>query len=773
MPSLPTPLQRSRWNSDGDHVDLQYRQMDKPPSNGWFTGRKGVIIKLLLLVLFFIMGLMAGYLIRRNLHEPEQIHQLCPGKQYKDYDPKHGPILRQFISAQSLQNTLRNLTQHVHLAGRHENNVLADSIHDNWINYGVDSVRLDRYRVLLSYPDIDNNPNRVYVLDDSGKVRVDCNSTGVRSGAELYAYNAFAPNATVEGDLVYAYYGQQQDYELLESKHNITVKDCIVIIRYGRGFRGDKIQEATKRGAKGVILFTDPKDFALEPEKVWPNGWWIPGDAVQMGTIRHDGGGDPLTPNNPSVVGAYRLPENRTDLPTIPVQPIGYDDAKLLLQDLAGPIETKWKGSIPEVDYALGPGFKGTKSNWKVKVVVNNFRESVNITNVIGVIRGVEEPDRYVIVGNHRDAWNAGALDPSGGTAVLNELVKAFGSLKASTGWQPRRSIIFANWDAEEFGLIGSFEWMEQFEHDLVEKAVAYINMDSPLKGNFTFAARSSPMLKDVIYAATKKVPCSLSDCAARKSTVYEDWTRKSDRQTEAGDPSISYLGAGSDQTSFLHEFGIPSMYPGYYFDSKVTKVFTPPFYHTKYDTFEMVARFMDPTFEAHHTYTDVISEIILQLSETAKLTLNSHQYVDTLQEALKKVKEVHSDTFNQQGISLDYLEKAIKTYEEAESRFRIHFANVNPTDELELRRVNDILMRVSRAFITPRGLPGRPQIRNVLLAPSSHNWYTGSVFPGIEDAIAISTETGDWEIVKEQVSIMMLAIQSAASILLGGISGL
>ncbi|XP_022242586.1 N-acetylated-alpha-linked acidic dipeptidase 2-like [Limulus polyphemus] len=260
---------------------------------------------------------------------------------------------------------------------------------------------------------------------------------------------------------VYVNYGRIEDFEELE-KLGINVSGKICIARYGKLYRGNKVENAQIRGAVGVVLFSDPSEVArngTEPQNVFPNSWWVPGTAIQRGNIKLVKG-DPVTPNYPSVDGAFRYKPEEVNIPRIPCQPIGYNDAWNILKLMDGQaVPDNWKGLL-NITYRYGPGFKPENRARKLRLVVNNEYTSKVIYNVIGVIRGMVEPDRYVLVGNHRDAWSHGAVDPSSGTSQLLELTRVMGGLLMD-GWRPRRTLVFGSWGAEEFGLIGSTEWVE------------------------------------------------------------------------------------------------------------------------------------------------------------------------------------------------------------------------------------------------------------------------------------------------------------------------
>ncbi len=249
--------------------------------------------------------------------------------------------------------------------------------------------------------------------------------------------------------------------------------------RYGKIYRGNKVSNCQLRGAIGVILFSDPHDTAVQgttPDKVYPNTFFLPGSGIQRGST-FIGEGDPLSPLYPSVENAYRMdPEDIKGLPKIPAQPIGYDDAKIILEKIGGRAPPEgWKGGIEGVGYNLGDEPHPNYAGWRLQLKTHNVFDTVKDANIIGYIRGEVEPDRYVLMSNHRDAWGYGSVDPSSGTAQLMELVRLLGGL-TKTGWRPRRTIVFASWCSEEYGLLGSYEWVEDKRSKIMERMVGVIN---------------------------------------------------------------------------------------------------------------------------------------------------------------------------------------------------------------------------------------------------------------------------------------------------------
>ncbi|RXG55764.1 N-acetylated-alpha-linked acidic dipeptidase 2 [Armadillidium vulgare] len=333
-------------------------------------------------------------------------------------------------------------------------NELAEFIRTKFEEAGFDSSELIPYNIYLSKPNPEN-PNKI-TLDMNGTVTTE-------------------PGVGV----VYVNYGRIEDFERLEEL-GINITGHIVIARYGKIFRGNKVNLAEKFGAKGNIIFSDPADVAADgtaPENVYDHTWWLPGTGMQRGSTFI--GGDPLTPGWPATEHAYRVSEDEVKFPKIPGQPIGYSDAFQILKRLGGPVAPEdWQGGYPNFTYNLGPSFNSQNGSVSLTLSTHNSGKIEKSYNVIGIIKGSIEPDRYVLIGNHRDAWGYGAMDPSSGTAQVLEMARVFGTF-LKEGWRPRRTIIFCSWGAEEFSLIGSTEWVEENIEKLQSRAVGYINTDT------------------------------------------------------------------------------------------------------------------------------------------------------------------------------------------------------------------------------------------------------------------------------------------------------
>ncbi|XP_028023974.2 N-acetylated-alpha-linked acidic dipeptidase 2 isoform X4 [Balaenoptera acutorostrata] len=682
------------------------------------------------------------------------------------------------MKAENIKSFLRSFTELPHLAGTEQNLLLAKKIQTQWKKSGLDSAKLVHYDVLLSYPN-ETNANYISITDEHGNEIFNTSyheppPDGYENVKNIVPpYNAFSPQGTPEGELVYVNYARTEDFFKLEREMNINCTGKIVIARYGKIFRGNKVKNAMLARAKGIILYSDPADYSAPGVQPYPKGWNLPGTAAQRGNVLNlNGAGDPLTPGYPAKEYTFRLDvEEGVGIPQIPVHPIGYNDAEILLRYLGGtaPPDESWKGSL-KVNYNIGPGFIGHDSFRKVRMHVHNINKITRIYNVIGTIRGSVEPDRYVILGGHRDSWVFGGIDPTSGASVLQEVVQSFGKLM-SRGWRPRRTIIFASWDAEEFGLLGSTEWAEENVKSLQERSVAYINSDSSIEGNYTLRVDCTPLLYQLVYKLTKEI--SSPDDGFESKSLYESWLEKDPSSENKTLPRINKLGSGSDFEAYFQRLGIAAGRVRYTKNRKTDNYSSYPTYHTIYETFELVENFYDPTFKKQLAVAQLRGALVYELADSKIIPFNIQDYAKTLENYATDIYSL-SKKYDQQlrdhQVSFDSLFSAVKNFSKSASDFHRRLSQVDLNNPTAVRIMNDQLMFLERAFIDPLGLPGRPFYRHVIFAPSSHNKYAGQSFPGIFDALFDIENKADprsaWKEVKKHISIAAFTIQAAAGTL-------
>ncbi|XP_065385482.1 aminopeptidase NAALADL1 isoform X3 [Macaca fascicularis] len=624
------------------------------------------------------------------------------------------------LDAHRIRENLRELSREPHLASSPRDEDLVQLLLQRWKDpeSGLDSAEAFTYEVLLSFPS-QEQPNVVDIVGPTGDIIHSChrteeNVTGEQGGPDVVQpYAAYAPSGTPQGLLVYANRGTEEDFKELQTQ-GIKLEGTIALTRYGGVGRGAKAVNAAKHGVAGVLVYTDPADIndgLSLPNETFPNSWYLPPSGVERGSY-YKYFGDPLTPYLPAIPSSFRLdPANVSGFPPIPTQPIGFQDARDLLCNLNGTLAPDtWQGALG-CHYRLGPGFRPDgdfSADSQVNVSIYNRLELRNSSNVLGIIRGAVEPDRYVLYGNHRDSWVHGAVDPSSGTAVLLELSRVLGTLLKKGTWRPRRSIVFASWGAEEFGLIGSTEFTEEFFNKLQERTVAYINVDIAVFANATLRVQGTPPVQSVVFSATKEIrspgPGDLS--------IYDNWIRYFNRSSPVYGlvPSLGSLGAGSDYAPFIHFLGISSMDIAYTYDRSKTSARIYPTYHTAFDTFDYVDKFLDP---------------------------------GPLVTAVEK--------FEAAATALGQSISALK----------------GSPDPLKVRMLNDQLMLLERTFLNPRAFPEERYYSHVLWATR-----TGSVatFPGLSNACSRARDTASgseaWAEVQRQLSIVVTALEGAAATL-------
>src|SRR5579863_6123185 len=467
-------------------------------------------------------------------------------------------------------------------------------------------------------------------------------------------YNVYGADGDVTGELVYLNYGMPKDYEDL-ARRGIEVKGRIVITRYGGGWRGLKPKLAQEHGAIGCLIYSDPHDDGYAQGDVYPKGGGRPPEGVQRGSVLDITvySGDPLTPGVGATRDAKRLPiaEAKTIL-KIPVMPISYADAQPLLAALAGPVApARWRGSLP-ITYHMGPGparvHLAISSDWGLKPLYD----------VIARIPGRGAADEWVVRGNHRDGWVFGAWDPLSGQVAMLAEAKAIGALRKS-GWRPQRTLIYASWDGEEPGLLGSTEWAETHAADLSRHAVLYLNSDTNARG-FLGAGGSHTLQRLVndVSAGVKDPETGVSAQARLRArmqvlgyekdpsdekSVAEEKARDARIAAAGGDLPIAALGSGSDYTPFLQHLGLTALSIEYGGEEDQQGV-----YHSQYDTFEHYVRFGDPTFAYGLAEAETAGHIVLRMADAPVLPLQFGSLADTLSDYLGQLRKLMEEKRSQ-----------------------------------------------------------------------------------------------------------------------------
>jgi N-acetylated-alpha-linked acidic dipeptidase len=682
---------------------------------------------------------------------------------------------------------LKTLTSAPHWASSPEDYKTALYVAEKFKAAGLDT-EIVPYKVLLNKPikivieafDADGNK----IMSGPTREHVDPKKYGgdpFQDDPRIFpAFSGSSPSGDVTAEVVYANYGTLADFQQL-AKMGISVKDKIVLVRYGENFRGIKTYIAQQYGAKGVLIYSDPADDGYFRGDVYPKGPYRPETSVQRGSIQFMPiyPGDPTTPGIASTLDlpdSRRIPVDKlqSNQASIPTNPLSYGDAAPILKALGGMESPRnWQGALP-FTYHLGPG----------KVTVHMHLEQDIalriIWDVIGKIPGTDNTDDWVIAGNHRDAWVYGAVDPNSGTAAMLEAVHGLGDL-LKQGWKPRRTIVFGSWDAEEEGLMGSTEWAEQHEK-ILSHAVAYFNTDIGVSGPH-FDAAAVPSLKQFVREVTKEIP------SPKGGTVYDQWkadqasgpTHRGGMDMSADlDPAssatphvfkapllhaarqtahasknaletevrIGTLGSGSDYTPFIQHLGVPSTDIGSEGPYGV--------YHSTFDDYTWFTKFADPTFVYEQQQARVFGLEVLHMADAEVLPYDYGLYG---KEVVSYV-EAAENRANAESLNLDFTSALAAAHRFAAAGTAIHtLQDAPPADTSAL---NLALRAAEEALLNPAGLPRRSWFKHTIYAPGEFTGYAAVVIPGVNEAI----DASDAPRAQTQLAALAQALDRSAAIL-------
>jgi N-acetylated-alpha-linked acidic dipeptidase len=657
----------------------------------------------------------------------------------------------QSLSTERLDRYLRYFTSIPHVASSPRNNELAQYVFDEWKSYGLEDVSKAEYDVLLSFPErilvevVAPEKLPLALKEDGYPQDPDTQRTDVG-----LPYNAYSASGEVTAPVVYANSGNPRDYDLLE-KRGIGLKGKIALVRYSEpySYRGFKAQTAERRGLAALLIYSDPKEDGAARGPVFPDGPWGPLSHIQRGGIPFDFiyPGDPLTPGWASLSGAKRLSaEEAETVPKIISIPISARDALPLLRMMGGPkAPREWLGALP-VTYRLG----GESPRVHIDVKMDNSVR--RIVNIVGCIKGSESPEQAVLVGNHRDAWIFGGLDPSSGTACLMELARAFGEAK-QVGFRPRRSVYFASWDAEEFTLTGSTEWGEENREWLGRDLIAYLNVDSSAAGQ-DFNVSAVPALSHVILSALLDV----SDPATGK-TVYERWVggpkTKGSIATASGSGRINAIGSGSDHTVFLNHLCAPALDMSFSGEYGV--------YHSVYDDYFWMTRFGDPGMRYTEALDRIWARMAIALASSPVVPLDYEAYAVELKgyiadwakrfdparkclgklfglvEEMRKAAAVISPALFGTSPAEEKLETWAGKKPSAAGQTK-----AAPAAELVAEKrqmVNSLLLEVERCFSLEDGIPNRNWFKHLIFGTRST--YAALLLPELTEAAEAGNDRG------------------------------
>ncbi len=689
------------------------------------------------------------------------------------------------LDAANIGSTIKLLAAKPHNVGSPAGKEVAEEILAKMKSYGFDA-HIETFQVLFPTPKTRvlemTSPTGYKALLKEPALKED--ATSGQEG-QLPTYNAWSADGDVTGELVFVNYGLPDDYEEL-AKLGIDVKGKIVIAKYGRSWRGIKPKVAYEHGAIGCIIYSDPKDDGYTEGDVYPKGAFKNEYGVQRGSVMDMViyPGDPLTPGVGATENAKRL--ERADAPTIlkiPVLPISYHDAQPLLAALDGPVvPTGWAGSLP-ITYHIGPG-KATvhlklEFDWKL----------VPCNDVIGMIKGSDYPDEWVIRGNHHDGWVNGAGDPISGQAAMLEEAKAIGGL-VQGGWKPKRTLVYCAWDGEEPGLLGSTEWAEQHADELQQKCVAYINSDGNGRGFLGVGgSQALTVLMDEVAKGVTDPQTGVTVFARLKAAeAVRAGSAKAKKEALGKNRlELSALGSGSDFSAFLQHLGVPALNLGFGGEDPGGE------YHSIYDSYDDYRRFKDSGFRYGVALSETAGHATLRLADADVLPF---EFKDLYKEvngflneliALQDQTRETTDVENQLITSGDYKLAAdpLKTFIVPATKGTVPYLDFSPLQNAiaALQKSADSLTAIStkavnsatdhdalnkklyeaeQQLLLVNGLPRRGWYKHALYAPGFYTGYGVKTMPGIREAI----EQRNWKEAQEQIYLVAEAISKLAAYL-------
>lgn len=687
----------------------------------------------------------------------------------------------QNINALEMDKWMRHLSKKPHHVGSIAGKENAEYIAKLFESWGFD-VEIEEYHVLIPTPmtrELSLISPTIYQASLTEESLAEDPSTFVRENL-LPPYNAFSIDGNVEGELVFVNYGMPQDYEILD-RYGIDVKGKIAIAKYGKSWRGIKPKLAGEKGAIATIIYSDPADDGYGMGDVYPKGPFKNDSAVQRGSVMDmpTYPGDVLTPGIGATKTAKRLRfEDATTITKIPVLPISYRDALPLLTAMGGPVvPLEWRGGLP-ITYHLGPGPAKIKLNLKF-----NWQTTIAY-NVIARLEGSLYPDEWIIRGNHHDGWNHGAADPISGMVALLAEAKSVAKL-AKSDKRPLRTIIYAAWDAEEVGLIGSTEWAEEHADELREHVVAYLNTDGNSRGfvniggshvlerffNQIIEEVRDPLM-DISLKERKRADLKLNNSSAQKQ---KDAKKRSDIR-------INPLGSGSDYTPFLQHLGISSANISFGGEARDGS------YHTLYDTYEHYTTWRDPNLTYGVSLAQVAGRATLRLANSERLPFEFKGFADNIDLYISELEnladKMRADTESENSMIIDGTYSAAldptKTISPPTIKDSVPYFNFSPLknalaklmesatnfetvgriNKKTTKDINNLLYTIERLMIRDEGLPKREWYKHYIYAPGFYTGYGVKTIPAVREAI----EQREYDQVEKQIMLSAEVIENITS---------
>lgn len=633
---------------------------------------------------------------------------------------------RDGVSADSMSALHKPLTARPHPAGSEGTKAVVAYLQETLQGFGLD-VETHEYQVLLARPRkvevTMTAPERRVLAVSEPAIPQDPTSGHAELGG---GYIAYSPSGTARGQVVYVNYGLPADYEEL-AKRGVSLEGRIALARYGRSHRAVKTFTAEQAGARALVLYSDPADDGAAKGPTWPEGYYRGAEMLQRGNAKYSWfwHGDPLTPGVGATADAPRLSEaTAPTLPKIPVVVVSAAEARRLIAALGGPeVPARFTGGF-DIPYKAGPGPAA------VRLDVQMDQGLRPIYDVVATLKGTMTPERTVLFGGHHDAWTFGGVDPGTGATALLEVAKGLGAL-AKTGWRPARSIAFAFWDAEEFGLVGSTEYAEALKARLREQLVMYVNIDMYMKGRFD--PGGVPSLSAFVADVAKDVPQD-------GSTVYERWkategARQKVADASAYEPDLKALGSGADFVPFQDHLAVPTMAIEFIGDNG----YAYGTYHSNYDSRAYVEQVADPGFAQGVLMAQVLGTMALRVSEADVLPFRYSHYVEKLQAALDDADRWAEDAAL--PADLAPLRAAADASASAAADLEQAIDGALASGRLTRDRasaLNDRLARLEQALADDDGAPDTKWYRHVFYGWNIYSLYDGQPFPGLAVAFRL-----------------------------------
>ena len=721
------------------------------------------------------------------------------------FDPEavRGFILKT-ASSSNIADSLRYITSYDHVAGTEGDLFLARWMHEQWAETGgFDKLATLEYYVYLNYPTPDGRSVTITAPQDL-RWKAALEETPVdASRKQTLAWHGHSKSGVALGPLVYANGGSREDFAWLTSQ-GIALNGTIALVRYytTQGDRALKVKAAEEAGCLGVLIYSDPHEDGRSKGAVWPNGPWRPADSLQRGAVSLMSWvvGDPLTPGWASTKGAKRIDkESSAALVKIPSLPLAWRDAKVLIEALHGhgvEVPDNWVGGTSGGKWFSGAGVRANKDEAIPEVELRNLNdenERQRIWNVHGLIMGTEQQEKKIMVGNHRDAWCFGSVDPGSGSAVMMEVISIFGKL-IRVGWRPLRTIEFSSWDAEEYNLVGSTEYVEDKIDFLREHGVAYLNVDVGVSGQKFRAAGAPSLRRSLVHALDRVVDPS------DNGTLKQLWQKAGSK--------LEGLGAGSDYVAFQDMAGTSSIDFGF----EGPEYGYP--YHSCYETFEWMQKFGDPDFSYHTALAQVWALLILDLADTPIVPLDLIEYTSSIKTYIKRLQadvedaiaaarglsELSPEVFarDTHGLDLAPLREAANKAARQAEKFH-HFEEIWSSNVLGSGGIESMNFAFQRLKYNERishfdsdlldlpetddgggdndnenaddkdqhGVPGREQFKHIIFGPQTWSGYEEAYFPAVRDAVA----AGDWKAAQRQVRKAARILERAGDKLVEGLS--